>query len=56
MSVLGKKFLVIMEINNILFYLNNPKTKVVNHALQQVPIKYNDSYKHLEVSVRKGKG
>lgn len=54
MASRGKKFLVIMEINNILFYLNTPKAPT-SPNLQHIPIQYNDSYRDLSVSVRKGK-
>jgi hypothetical protein len=54
MGSLGKKFLVILEINNILFYLNNPRA-ATDLAQQHVPVQYSDSYRELSVSVRKGK-
>jgi hypothetical protein len=54
MSTVGKKFLVIMEINNILFYINNPKAST-NFNIQHIPVKYSDTYNQLEISNRKGK-
>lgn len=55
MASAAKKFLVIMEINNLMFHLNNPRAQTVDHALLKTPVQYDDSYRHLQVSSRKGK-
>lgn len=55
MAATAKKFLVIMEINNLMFHLNNPRSKTVGHTLLTTAVTYSDIYKHLQVSNRKGK-
>lgn len=55
MAAVAKKFLVIMEINNIIFHLNNPRSRTVDHSLTKTAVDYSDSYRHLQVSNRKGK-
>lgn len=55
MAAAAKKFLVIMEINNLMFHLNNPRCKAVDHGLAKTAVDYSDSYKQLRVSNRKGK-
>jgi hypothetical protein len=50
-----KTFLVILELNNVLFYLNNPRIKAVNSHVSQVPVTYDDNYNNLQISYRKGK-
>lgn len=51
----AKTFLVILELNNVLFYLNNPKISHLNSYIKQVPVTYHDNYNNLQLSYRKGK-
>lgn len=55
MNFAAKKFLVVLEINNVMFYLNNPKSKLTSFNHKHVPVDYNDSYNNYDISVRKGK-
>lgn len=55
MAAKSKTFLLILEINNVLFHLNNPRAKIVGAASNRVPVNYTDTYKNLDVSYRRGK-
>jgi hypothetical protein len=55
MSFKAKTFLVILEMNNVLFYLNNPRLKKVDSHVNQLPVSYQDKYNNLDISYRKGK-
>ncbi len=55
MSLKPKTFLVILEINNVLFHLNNPRLATMDSHINQVPVVYQDTYKNVKVSYRKGK-
>ena len=39
-----KTFLIVLEINNVLFYLNNPKFKKVDSHANNIPVTYHDKY------------
>ena len=51
----AKKFLVILEISNVLFYLNNPRKSTVDLSTKHVEVKYHDEYKSLQMSIRNGR-
>lgn len=50
-----KKFLLILEMNNVLLYMNDPKFKIVDSPINRIPVTYHDTYKNLQVSHRRGK-
>ena len=55
MSGKAKNFLVILEINNLLFHLNNPRFKKFDSHVNRIPINYQDKYNNIDISYRKGK-
>jgi len=55
MSTAAKKFLVILELNNVLLYLNDPKAKVIGDPANRIKVPYQDQYKNLSLSYRRGK-
>lgn len=55
MSTAAKKFLVILELNNVLLYLNDPKAKILGDPSNRIQVPYHDQYKNLSLSYRRGK-
>jgi hypothetical protein len=55
MSTAAKKFLVILELNNVLLYLNDPKSKIIGNPANRIQVPYHDQYKNLSLSYRRGK-
>ena len=55
MSSKAKTFLVVLEINNLLFYLNNPRSKAIDPHVSRIPVTYHDTYDNMKVSYRSGK-
>lgn len=55
MSFKPKTFLVILELNNVLFYLNNPRIRAVDSHVNRIQVNYHDNYRNLDVSYRRSK-
>ncbi len=55
MSFKAKKILLILEINQVLFYINNPKSKSIDFLNVKSPIQYHDSLDIYQINYRRGK-
>jgi len=55
MASKSKTFLLILEINNLLFHLNNPRHKIIGAASNRHQVNYTDTYKNLDIAYRSGK-
>ena len=51
----AKKFLVILELNNVLLYLNDPSKAKVDLSTNHVKVNYQNTYKGLQMSIRGGR-